>query len=315
MIARHWPAWWWARLGWDRWPDTYAAFDLETTGLRTKPGAEGQPPDRPTEFGWVLVVDGEARDRGHWLCDWLRHPGTDPGWLRGRFAARDAGAAGRGVRFGSGFETCRDRGVAPARLFGFVRDWFARLAAAGVPAVAHNGLGYDLPMLRTTLADLGLGAGGVAGADRLVDTAAIEAGNQLAAADPTDAVLVPTPGHTWAGYQSRLAAVARGRRLRANLADHCFVKYGWAAAGVDPAALHGAQADADCCRRLMAAWAADAAGFPPADRGRPGSPEAPRSLASAPGVPAEGRGIADRQICDLPPARRSVSFRRPPRLH
>lgn len=279
MIARHWPDWWWRKLGWDGWPTCWAAFDTETSGLRRTPDA-GKPADLITEVGWVLAVNGRITDRGSWLVDWTRDPGTDSNWLRARLAGRDQQMRLDGRPSPTAYETLCERGADPKKVFAFVRDWFAELARAGVPVVAHNGYAFDEPMLGVSMAAAGVDRAWGLGEHHLVDSMGLELANERLLKGEPVGKLLPGPADTLKTYCKRLVAHKAG--CQSKLDTHCFHKYGFEARGLPREQLHGSLADAHAVHLLMESWAAELTGGPAPGPVQP----APASPAARPTPPS-----------------------------
>lgn len=278
-----WPAHFVRRLG-PGWPHTVGYYDVETTGLRLDPDPDlGKPADLVTEFGWCLTVGHEPADMGHFLVDWTRHPGVDPGWLRDRLVSRDEATVIKGGRPGCGYDELSDRGHPPAAVAGFVRDWTRRLRACGVPAAAHNGYRFDEPVLQRFLAAVGADPAWGFGPDGLVDTLGVEMVDEavrLALDDFPPEVpdwVRPGPAESARDYFGRVVR-SRPKGVRASLSGHCHAKYKMASAGLDRSQMHGSQADAFALHLMVKAWHSD----------RPAEPTP--SLPTPPTAPPPGCG-------------------------
>lgn len=149
-----------ANLG-GRWPSTFTAVDIETTGL-----------DRLTDLIWQIgfaeVIDGKLVSTGQWIIDWTIAAVIDQLDLQDRM--------GRVIR------RMEERGDACRLSLDLLKsgrpyqdvfaDFVTRMAAWSQGwLVVHNGLRFDLPFIRAALTRFA--ATPLPECDRVLDTLAL----------------------------------------------------------------------------------------------------------------------------------------------
>jgi DNA polymerase III epsilon subunit-like protein len=240
MIAAYWPAWFRQRYG-GRWPRDYLAFDVETTGLSLTE-------DLVVEWGHCLVRDTHIVDQATVLIDWTSCVQLDQDWLVARLDSvrRQLEAVGR--RYSVTWQRLRQEGIPPAEAFAQIDELLTTMRQHGGYLVAHNGYGFDEPMLLQSARRIEQPQLFQIGDDALLDTQLLEKASQVAG----DARVQPQAGETLRQYFTRLRALTLPG-VRSNLDTHCYQKY-FAARGIDRQQLHQAAYDAYCCHVLMEIW-------------------------------------------------------------
>lgn len=198
-------------------PQSYLAFDVETSGLSPKE-------DVVLQIGWAMVEDRKLVDRGAVVVDWTRRNGDGwVEWLSQRIDRTrqniecDRGGYASGNTWNFSVARLRAEGCDPLIAF----DQFRRLAddcrAGGFAFVGHYGLRCDQPMLdRSCVEVLGPDRGFQLAPNEYHDTMALEKGVQLCPA--------VQPGETWAAFIRR-AYTLGGNKVKASLDRHCAGKY------------------------------------------------------------------------------------------
>jgi DNA polymerase III epsilon subunit-like protein len=216
-------------------PDDYLVLDTETTGLSSDE-------DLIVQVGYCRVAGRSVVENGAQVLDWTSYPGVDQSWLSARLDDTRARLGARGVD-GWDYPWSRERLAHGASPLVVLSDLFGRLAALcqeGGVLVAHNGYGFDVPMIeahfRRFLFLPWQHCGG------LWDTGLMEKALQLN--------LRPRDGETLAAFNRRARAV-RGS-VRWSLSDHAAPKYGLMEKhGLDTSLCHTADFDALLAMHLL----------------------------------------------------------------
>lgn len=270
MIYNHWPAWFRALASHDgRWPTSYCAVDVETTGFSFSE-------DLVTEWGHCLVEDGEVVDRLSLVVNWLDRDRPPDWWVRRRLDQLKQGMELRGAACHMSAARMEKDGEPPAKAFAFIQKFVAAIRDKGIPFVLHNGH-FDEKMLAANVIGFGFG-GGLSFGDRYIDTAALEKATQR----PDHERMHPRTADTLRTYFTRVAH-AQIKGLTCNLDNHCFTKYRLDELGVDRKDMHGAYTDAYCCHLLMTRFGALVTDAPaPAAVYPPAAPPTPKPKAARP---------------------------------
>lgn len=195
-------------------PESYLAFDVETSGLSVRE-------DYVIQIGWALVQDRKMIDTGAVMLDWTR--GNGDGWkewftqrlqrTRDHVEYKDGFATGN--TFDMTVERIQREGMSPydallqfKRLVDTCRD-------TGFAFVGHNGLRHDQPMLDKHFQEV-LDARLVFCPGEYYDTLPLEKGVQLYPAIK--------PGETWMQFITRGYHLG-GNKIRCSLDRHCAGKY------------------------------------------------------------------------------------------
>lgn len=135
-------------------PDNYLIFDVETNGLDFR----NDPAVRPTQIGYVVVLDRLPVASGEYMVDWTKgdFPIDRDRFVANVFATREA-MLSRGKPCHVDWPTLSATGIEPAvalsRLGSLVDLVYAR---DGVSLVAHNGYAFDCPLVSKCWTDLGM---------------------------------------------------------------------------------------------------------------------------------------------------------------
>lgn len=238
MIVDFWPAYFRSLYG-NTWPRTYCAIDCETTGYNFDR-------DVITEWGHCLVKDGEVVDRLSIVLNWTNHGIVADHWLRNRLISLASNMALGNKSCHMSYERMRKEGEHPDKTLAFIRDFTAKVAAAGIPFVLHNAT-FDENMIAANLVGFKVASAFSLGDNGYLDTEAIEKASQLL--DHPRAH--PRPNDTLRSYFIRVKNT-RVTGVKSNLDSHCFHKYQFQDKyGIDPAHMHGAEIDAYCTHLLM----------------------------------------------------------------
>jgi DNA polymerase III epsilon subunit-like protein len=237
VIHRYWPDYF-RRLYGGTWPDTYCCIDCETTGYSFNQ-------DVITEWGHVLVRDGEVVDRLCLVVDWTEHPALSDHWLRNRIEQVRAGMRQSGRTCHTSYERMKREGTSPEKALAFIRDFTDSIKAGGTLFAVHGGT-FDEKMLCANLAGFRVSTGFSFGDNGFIDTEAIEKASQCLDHDR----MHPTEKDTLRSYFHRVK-YSRIGGVKSNLDDHCFEKYGFEARGVRKQDMHAADVDAFCVHVLM----------------------------------------------------------------
>lgn len=239
MIFNYWPQWFRERIG-GAWPKSYVCIDVETTGY-------SPDKDLVTEWGHVLVEDGQVTNRLSMVIDWTNHPVVPHHWLVSRMAAVNQGMQLAGRTCHHSIERMRAEGDPPDEALGFIRDFAATIKAKGIPFVAHGGM-FDERMLAGNMIGFQIDPNGFSfGDDGWIDTEAIEKANQLVENER----MHPRPTDTLRSYWNRIKGT-RVNGVKSNMDEHCYTKYRFREDHrIEKAALHAAETDALCCHILM----------------------------------------------------------------
>lgn len=194
-----------------KFPERYCVFDLETTGLNTRR-------DLALEIGLCVVEGGNVVSQQASVLDWTRCDRVDQQWLRDRLAdvAKHMEKAGA---VSLSYEELAERGSDPLETLANCCDRLQSLSRRGYGIVFHNGIGYDWPLLDSSLArycDRRLRL-----RTRFWDTRAVEVALALAAAD--DGRWVPGPLEKETEYMLRLTQVPG---VKSSLHRYCVPRYG-----------------------------------------------------------------------------------------
>jgi DNA polymerase III epsilon subunit-like protein len=130
----------------DRFPTRYVVFDLETTGLDFKK-------DLVWQLGYCLVQDRKLTVCGNHLLDWTRHPAIDQAWLKQRLLetkehVEQKDGKPTGKTYHINYDKMHELGADPVPVLQEYLAWFKELREQKYFFVAHNGLAFDVPMLK-----------------------------------------------------------------------------------------------------------------------------------------------------------------------
>jgi len=201
-----------ARLG--PLPESYLAFDVETSGLSIKD-------DYVIQIGWALVQDRVMVDGGAVMLDWTRGKGEGwAEWFAQRLQrTRDHVEYKDGFATGNIFDMTVERlqrdGIAPYEALRQFRELVDTCRQTGFAFVGHNGLRHDQPMLDKHFNEV-LDARFLLREGEYYDTLPLEKGVQLYPAIK--------PGETWLQFISRGYHLG-GNKIRCALDKFCVPKY------------------------------------------------------------------------------------------
>lgn len=198
-------------------PDSYFAFDVETSGLSLKN-------DVVLQLGWAMVDDRKLVDSGAVVLDWTRiGDAAWNGWLaeqidktkRNIETTRDGRPSGKKWNFH--IDRVRAEGCHPVDAFAQFSALIADCRAGGFKFLGHYGLRCDQPMIdQACLELLGPGRGFELAPGEYYDTMALEKGIQLG--------LAVKPGEDQNAFIRR-AYAAGGNKVHSSLDQHCAPKY------------------------------------------------------------------------------------------
>jgi DNA polymerase III epsilon subunit-like protein len=270
MIVNFWPARFKSVIfdSSGKWPNTYCAVDVETTGYSP---AE----DVVTEWGYCLVEDGKVAVNDSIVIDWSSQLSPSPHWLSVRLEKLKAAMADSGRPCHMSIDLMRTEGLAPAEAFAFVSEFVDNLKLRDVPFVLHN-YDFDEKMLSANFSRYVEGSSGFTFGDKLIDTSLIEKAGQML----SNPRAYPTDKESLREYYAKVR-YSRVTGLKSNLDDHCFRKYQFFEKhGVDKNSMHGAKTDSYCCHLLMQEFAKQIIVGPESERSRPTNPS-PQEKSSA----------------------------------
>jgi len=236
------PANWYARaaafLG--GFPDDYLGFDTETQGLNPE-----SPSTLPVQIGFTLVLGRRIESWGDYVVDWTkgRSP-VDPGWFFRSLEEVASRMAAAGKAYHVTPALVRSRGVPPEEALEAFGALVGDALAGGLQLVAHNGYGYDRPLIEGCSRRAGRPI--AVDPERLVDTGLLEKCRRLGW-DP------PHPGesprrHWYNKIRDRRA------RVKWSLDVACEEEYGLSRRhGLGTAAAHSAGFDCVCSHHLLEA--------------------------------------------------------------
>lgn len=249
-VVNYWPSWFRALVFQDgAWPRSYCCGDVETTGF-----SAGE--DVVTEWGHVLVEDGQVVDRLSMVIDWTGRQSPPDHWLKTRLHQVRLGMEQRGKPYHVTPERMRAVGRKPEEAFAFIAAFTDAVKAKGIPFVLHNH-SFDENMLSANFLQFKFGRGFSFG-DRLVDTEVVAKASQILDNERAH----PRTGDTLRSYYHRVK-YTRAAGVKSNLDDYCYAAYGLAARGLDRKHMHGAEADSYACHLLMVAIGEQVGGVEP----------------------------------------------------
>lgn len=196
-------------------PVSYIVLDLETTSLDTSTAL-------PYELALLVVRDGHPDERASLFTylDWSFHCPDYPSILR----AADRRMRADGLP-GVPVDAVLESGLAPARAFATMAGELRRCPVL----IAHNGYGFDIPVLRSVLerhpdTDPDCALSRALSESILIDTGLIEKANMLSVVPEPDPPDLADPRSAL----QRLWALLRDRRAHVpwSLHRHCLVRYG-----------------------------------------------------------------------------------------
>lgn len=238
MIANYWPVWFRALLPEGRWPTSYCAIDVETSGF-------SHERDLVIEWGHVLVVDGKITDRLSLVIDWTDHHIVPQTWLETRMDSLRQGMVLGGKEFHHSIARMKAEGMKPDKALEFIHSFTQEIKKQGLLFVAHNGT-FDEGMISQNLSNFGIATGFTFGDNGWIDTDGVEKASQC----PEHVKMHPQRGDTLRSYWHRVR-YARLTGVKSNLDSHCYAKYGFDKRGISKDAMHGAETDALCTHYLM----------------------------------------------------------------
>lgn len=196
----------------DAFPDNYAVFDVETSGV-------DKSLDLVCQLGYCLVVDGKEQERICWDLDWSDPALVDQRWLRDKLLyTKEQVEMKDGTPTGKTYHVSYERmreGVPPVEALREFLDLLIHMREEGFVFVAHNGVNFDAPILANHFKRW-LGEDFAFGPNEIWDTGMIEKAIQLN--------MVPEPGDTFRSFAGRVGGV-RAKGVYWALDRHCVPKY------------------------------------------------------------------------------------------
>jgi len=125
----------------NRLPDNYLVFDVETTGLSVNN-------DLITQVGYCFVNNKQILASGSTLLDWTSCSEIDQDWLRNKLIDTKRRMAELGKPYHITYEKLRDLGQQPIHTLDCYFSALEEAQQRSDALVSHNGLGFDIPMLR-----------------------------------------------------------------------------------------------------------------------------------------------------------------------
>lgn len=236
MIVNMWPDWFRSTYG-GEWPESYVTWDLETTGY-------DKHKDYIVEIGHCIVKDRKVVDRLSTFIDWSHFPGAHIEFMQARInKLNETMYVSKGLKPVITYERLCREGKPPEKVFSFYAELFGSLIEKNVIFAGHNVYTFDEPFYQIMTERMQLPAFRFDEND-LFDTDILERGNQLL----THPRFQPVYGDSLRSYFSRSMYV---RGVKSNLHTHCFEKYGFGNAGINPTEMHRAATDAFCVHLLM----------------------------------------------------------------
>ena len=128
----------WA-IQYEGFPDDYLVIDTETSG-------SDRQKDVIIQIGWCKVVDRKVVDNNGVILNWIRSPLIDPNWVRKRMASTRDYMISNGKSYP--WEYCDLlQGIDPVFALSDFLNMLSEVRASGNVLVAHNGAGFDLPLI------------------------------------------------------------------------------------------------------------------------------------------------------------------------
>lgn len=240
-IVNYWQPWFRALYG-SEWPMSYCCIDTETSGW-------SWDRDVITEWGHVLVEDGQIIDRLSLIIDWTNHSIIPDHWLRSRLESLRTSMQVSGRECKISYELMQSKGMKPDKALAFIRDFYKTLQDKGTIFVGH-GIGFDEKMLASNFIGFKVAPGFSFGDNGFLDTEGIEKASQC----PTNIRVHPKSDDTLRSYFHRVK-YTRVENVKSNM-EVCFDKYKFQEKyGLKLENLHGAMTDSYCCHLLMKEFA------------------------------------------------------------
>lgn len=242
MIIDRWPETF-RRLYGGEFPRSYACVDVETSGF-------DHAKDLITEWGCVLVQDGEVISHSSVYLDWTNHRIVQDDWLRYKLYQTERNMAAQKKPFKTTYEFLQKHGEKPEKALRLILEFLDMVKSRGLLFVAHNAP-FDERMICGNFAGFKIAEGFTFGDNGFIDTAAIAKATQV----PDHPSVQPRPKDTLRSYFNRVHAV-RVTGVRYGLDSYCYREYNFQSHGINPEDMHGAKTDAYCAHLLMKEFAA-----------------------------------------------------------
>lgn len=191
-------------------PDSYLAFDLETTGLI-------KDLDLITEIGLSKVSNGKETERQLIVIDWTRDPFVNQFWLKLRLKATSVSMARLGRSYHCSYEKLysHSNSVNPKDALSIVISAFEDSRNKGIFLVGHNVWGFDSLFIESHVKKV-LNLSFKFRTNDIMDTGSMEKGMALK--------ILPWPYQDLYYHHQRVADRS-GKGISWSLSDHCVHKY------------------------------------------------------------------------------------------